>query len=73
MKDRPSAHVIISTDKHNIPQSVIEVSAKLCVEFTMFEKDRYLVDYTQRREVSTQEGANVFYNKYKTLEVDTRS
>lgn len=72
MKDRPSAHVIITTDKQNIPINIIESAARLCVDFTMFEKDRYLVDYTPRREVSIQNGANVLYNKYKTIEVDTR-
>jgi predicted ribosome quality control (RQC) complex YloA/Tae2 family protein len=72
MKERPSAHVIITTDKQNVPQKVIESAARLCVDFTMFEKDRYLVDYTPRREVTIQNGANVLYNKYKTVEVDTR-
>jgi len=73
MKERPSAHVIITTDKQNIPLNIIEAAARLCVDFTMFEKDRYLVDYTPRREVTIQSGANVLYNKYKTIEVDTRS
>ncbi len=72
MKDRPSAHVIITTDKQKISQEVIQNAAKLCINFTMFEKDRYLVDYTQRREVNIQDGANVLYNKFKTIEVDTR-
>lgn len=72
MKERPSAHVVITTDKQNVPLSVISEAARLCVDFTVFEKGRYLVDYTQRREVSVQERANVLYNKYKTIEVDTR-
>jgi len=73
MKDRPSCHVIITTDKQNLPIHIIESAARLCVDFTMFEKDRYLVDYTPRREVTIQNGANVLYNKYNTIEVDTRS
>ena len=72
LKDRPSAHVIITTDKQNVPQKVIESASRLCVEFTTTSKDRFLVDYTPRREVSIQNGANVLYNKYKTIEVDTR-
>ena len=72
MRGRASAHVIITTDKQNIPISVIEQAARLCVDFTMFQKDRYLVDYTPRREVNIQSGASVLYNKYKTIEVDTR-
>jgi predicted ribosome quality control (RQC) complex YloA/Tae2 family protein len=71
MKDRPSCHVIISTDKQNLPIHIIQSAARLCVDFTMFEKDRYLVDYTPRREVTIQHGANVLYNKYKTIEIDT--
>lgn len=70
LKDRPSAHVIIVTDKQNLPESVLKTAAKLCVDFTLFEKGRYLVDYTPRREVKIQEGANVLYNKYKTLQID---
>jgi len=72
MKDRPSAHVIITTDKQNIPMHVIEAAAGLCVDFTTAQKDRFLVDYTPRREVTIQNGANVLYNKYKTIEIDTR-
>ena len=70
LKERPSAHVIIVTDKQNLPQNVLEAAARLCVDFTLFEKGRYLVDYTPRREVKIQEGANVLYNKYQTLQVE---
>ena len=72
MKDRPSAHVIITTDKQNIPMSIIEGAGRLCVDFTTLQKDRFLVDYTPRREVTMQNGASVLYNKYKTIEIDTR-
>ena len=72
MKDRPSAHVIITTDKQNLPQRIIESAARLCVDFTTTQKDRFLVDYTPRREVTIQHGANVLYNKYNTIEIDTR-
>ena len=72
MKERPSAHVIITTDKQSLPMDIIKAAARLCVEFTTTAKDRFLVDYTPRREVSIQNGANVLYNKYKTVEVDTR-
>ena len=72
LKERPSTHVIIKTDKQSLPEHIIKAAAKLCVEFTTTSKDRFLVDYTPRREVSIQNGANVLYNKYKTIEVDTR-
>ena len=69
LKDRPSAHVIISTDKQQLPERLIEAAAKLCVDFSVFEKGSYLVDYTPRREVRVQEGANVLYTNYKTLSI----
>jgi len=72
LKDQPSCHVIITTDKQNLPEKIIKSAARLCVDFTTTSQDRYLVDYTPRREVTIQSGANVLYNKYKTIEVDIR-
>lgn len=72
LKEQASTHVLITTDKQKLPQNIIESAARLCVEFTTTSKDRFLVDYTPRREVTIQHGANVLYNKYKTIEVDTR-
>jgi len=69
MQGRPSAHVIVVTDKKNIPESVIHEAAGLCVDFTMFENGTYLVDYTQRRNVAIQDGANVHYVEYKTVDI----
>ncbi|MDD5717623.1 MAG: NFACT family protein [Sulfuricurvum sp.] len=70
LKDRPSAHVVITTDKQQLPERLLTAAAKLCVDFSVFEKGRYLVDYTPRREVKVQEGANVLYTNYKTLSVE---
>ena len=72
LKDRPSAHVIVTTDKQQLPKNILEAAAKLCVDFSVFEKGSYLVDYTPRREVRVQEGANVLYNNYNTLVIDKR-
>ena len=69
LKDRPSAHVIITTDKQQLPERLLEAAAKLCVDFSVFEKGSYLVDYTPRREVKIQEGSNVLYTNYKTLNI----
>jgi predicted ribosome quality control (RQC) complex YloA/Tae2 family protein len=69
LKDRPSAHVVITTDKQELPARILQAAAKLCVDFSVFEKGSYLVDYTPRREVRIQEGANVLYTKYTTLSV----
>ena len=73
MKEQPSCHVIITTDKQSLPEHIIKSAARLCVDFTTTSQDKFLVDYTPRREVTIQSGANVLYNKYKTIEVDTRS
>lgn len=70
LKDRPSAHVIITTDKQELPPTLIHAAAKLCVDFSVFESGSYLVDYAPRREVRIQEGANVLYTKYKTIMVE---
>jgi len=70
LKDRPSAHVIITTDKQELPLTLIRAAAKLCVNFSVFESGNYWVDYTPRREVRIQEGANVLYTKYKTVMVE---
>ena len=70
LKDRPSAHVIIATDKQQLNDKILHAAAKLCVDFSVFEKGRYLVDYTPRRGVKIQNGANVLYTDAKTIMVD---
>lgn len=70
IKDIPSCHVIIRTDKQSIPDSIIGFAAKLCVDFSVTGAGTYLVDYTQRSNVKMNEGAHVNYVDYKTLHVD---
>ncbi len=70
LKDRPSAHVIITTDKQQLNDKILQAAAKLCVDFSVFEKGRYLVDYTPRRDVKVQSKANVLYTDAKTITVD---
>lgn len=69
IRDVPSSHVIIRTDKQNLPDSVIQAAAKLCVDFSVKNPGDYEVDYTKRKFVKVQEGSNVFYNKYDTIRV----
>ena len=69
IRDIPSSHVIIKTDKQNLPKNVIEAAAKLCVDFSVKNPGEYDVDYTKRKFVKIQEGSNVLYNKYDTLRV----
>jgi len=69
IRDIPSSHVIIRTDKQNLPNSVVEAAAKLCVDFSVKNPGDYEVDYTKRKFVKVQEGSNVLYNKYDTIRV----
>jgi predicted ribosome quality control (RQC) complex YloA/Tae2 family protein len=69
IRNIPSSHLIIKTDKQNLPQAVIEKAAKLCVDFSLTQAGDYEVDYCKRRFVKIQEGANVEYDKYQTIRV----
>jgi predicted ribosome quality control (RQC) complex YloA/Tae2 family protein len=69
IRNIPSSHVIIKADKRAIPQSVIETAAKICVDFGVDKVGDYEVDYTKRKFVKLKEGANVVYDKYKTLQI----
>ncbi len=69
IKDVPSSHVIIRTDKQNLPDSVMRAAAKLCVDFSVKSPGDYEVDYTKRKFVKVQEGSNVLYNNYDTIKV----
>ncbi len=70
LKDRVSAHIIIQTAKKNLPQRVLEIGAKLCVDFSVEHGGKYLVDYTTRKDVKIQSGANVLYYNYKTIAIE---
>ena len=65
----PSSHLIIKTDKQNLPDSIIEKAGKLCVDFSVKQAGDYDLDYCKRRFVKIQEGSNVEYDKYKTIRV----
>ena len=69
LKDRPSCHVIVKNTKKTIPDSVIEQAAILCAKFSVDFTGNIDVDFTQRRNVKIQSGANVLYNPYSTIGV----
>ena len=66
LKDRPSCHVIVQNSKKVIPDSVINQAAVLCAKFSVDFGGTYEVDFTQRRNVKIQSGANVLYNPHTT-------
>ncbi len=69
IRDIPSSHLIIRTDKQNLPESLIKQAAKLCVDLSLKESGDYEVDYARRKFVKIKEGSNVEYDKYKTVRV----
>jgi predicted ribosome quality control (RQC) complex YloA/Tae2 family protein len=69
LKDRPSCHVIVQNTKKTIPDSVINQAGVLCAKFSVESGGAYEVDFTQRRNVKIQSGANVLYNPYSTTVV----
>lgn len=69
LKDRPSCHVIIPTNKQEVPEAVLLEAGKLCASFSAGFGGNYAVDYTQRRNVKVKSGANVEYKFYKTVNI----
>ncbi|MCP4971173.1 MAG: DUF814 domain-containing protein [Arcobacter sp.] len=69
LKDLPSSHVIVQNSKKVIPDSVIKKAASICAKFSVDYDGVYSVDYTQRRNVKIQSGANVLYNPYTTISI----
>jgi len=68
-REIPGSHVIIRTDKQNLPETVLLSAAKLCVDFSTDRPGNYAVDYTRRKFVRIMEGSHVEYDKYKTIQV----
>jgi len=69
LKDIPSAHVIVKTNKQNLSEEAVQMAAKICVNFSVKGGGKYLVDYTKRRNVKINEGAFVNYVNFKTISV----
>ncbi|MCR8679807.1 MULTISPECIES: NFACT RNA binding domain-containing protein [Campylobacter] len=69
LKDRPSTHVIIKSNKQNLSDEVALFAAKLCAKFSTKSAGVYEVDYTKRQNVKIQNGAFVNYINYKTISI----
>ncbi len=75
LKDRPSAHMIINTDRREISEHILYESAKLLAKLSVSKSsfshgDKLLIDATRRKFVRIQNGANVLYTNYKTFIID---
>ncbi|MDR1555131.1 MAG: NFACT RNA binding domain-containing protein [Campylobacteraceae bacterium] len=69
VKDIPSSHVVLKTDKNSVQGEIITFCAKLCLNFSGVNAGVYEVDYTQRRNVKIIEKAYVNYNDFKTIRI----
>ncbi|NLK67393.1 MAG: DUF814 domain-containing protein [Campylobacteraceae bacterium] len=69
LKDIPSSHVIVKTNKQHLRDDIVEFAAKICVNFSVKSSGSYLVDYTKRANVKVVEGAFVNYVNYSTISV----
>ncbi|MBZ7945573.1 DUF814 domain-containing protein [Campylobacter sp. RM10532] len=69
VRDVPSSHVIIVSNKRSISEDVIEFAAKLCVSFSKLKKGSYWVDYTLRNFVKVQQKAFVNYVNFKSINI----
>lgn len=69
LKDINSCHVIVQNTKKTLPIDVIYKAAYLCAQFSTDFSGKYLVDFTQRRNVKVKNAANVLYNPYDTIDV----
>lgn len=67
IKDIPSSHLIIHSNKSNIKYEILNKAAEILVSFLKVKSGNFLVDYTARKFVKIKEGANVVYSNYKTL------
>ncbi len=67
LKDRPSTHVVVKTNKRTLSEDIINFAAKLCVSFSTTQSGNYLIDYTKKQNVKVVNGAFVNYVNYKTI------
>ncbi|MSN95926.1 DUF814 domain-containing protein [Campylobacter sp. FMV-PI01] len=69
LKDRPSSHVIVKTNKQNLDIDTIFLAAKICVNFSVKQSGKYLVDFTKRGNVKVKDGAFVNYTNFDTIDI----
>ena len=69
IKNYPSSHGFIVSNKQKLSEEVVEFTAKLCVEFSNLNKGAYLVDYTQRKFVTVKQKAFVEYHHHKSVRI----
>lgn len=69
VRDIPSSHVLIISNKQKISLDVIEFAARLCVSFSKLKKGSYWVDYALKNFVKVQQKAFVKYTNFKSINI----
>ncbi len=69
IKDLPSAHTLVSSNKQKISEEVVKFAAKLCVNFSNLKQGAYFVDYTTRNFVKLKQKAFVEYTNFKSIKI----
>lgn len=69
IKDYPSAHAFVVSNKQKLSDDVLQFVAKLCVSFSNLNKGAYFVDYTARKFVSVKQKAFVHYTNHKSIRI----
>ncbi|ECL0958861.1 DUF814 domain-containing protein, partial [Campylobacter jejuni] len=69
VRDIPSTHTLIVSNKQKISLDVIEFAARLCVSFSKLKKGSYWVDYTLKNFVKVQQKAFVNYTNFKSINI----
>lgn len=70
LKDIPSAHVIVKTNKKIMSDEVIYFAGQICVNFSTKNPGNYQVDYTKRENVKIIKDSHVNYINYKTIYIN---
>lgn len=70
LKDLPSAHVIVKSNRQKLSEELINFAAKLCLSFSVKSSGKYEVAYTKRSNVKIVDKAFVNYVDYKIVSVD---
>lgn len=69
VKDIPSSHVIVKTNKQSLNDEIIAFASRLCVQFTTSARGSFQVDFAKKMNVKIINGAFVNYVNYTSVGV----
>lgn len=69
LKDLPSAHVIVKTNKQSLTDEIMEFAALICANFSSKNSGEFVVDFTKRANVKVVNNSFVNYINFKTITI----